>query len=460
MSRMQPVKLPNFGDAKVLPRIATAEYAQRIAAATERMQRGGLDFLAVYADREHFANMAFLTGFDPRFEESLMMMSKDGRRLLLVGNECLGYLPDEALGLQVALYQNFSLMGQPRDRSPSLRKVLADFGIGRGAAIGVAGWKYFEPAYMEDAEHAIESPAFLVDLLRNLAGGGAGVRNAGAVFMHPQDGLRIVNSADQIAMFEYAAVRTSRGVLDALKHIRPGVREMDLGKCLVWGDLPLSCHATIGFGEKCKRGLAGPSDRQAQLGDTFAVGFGIWGSLSCRAGIVGAGPQDLRAELREFYDPYVANYFDVVAEWYERIRVGATGGEVFDAVEGRRDGRLYRFAVNPGHYIHLDEWVHSPFARGSGVVLRSGMALQMDIIPVSSGPFCYTNAEDGVALADETLRQEIAQKYPAAWKRIQKRQKFMTGALGIRLDDSVLPLSNMPAWLPPYALNLDQAMVK
>ena len=26
----------------------------------------------VYGDREHFANLAFLTGFDPRFEEAIL----------------------------------------------------------------------------------------------------------------------------------------------------------------------------------------------------------------------------------------------------------------------------------------------------------------------------------------------------------------------------------------------------
>jgi hypothetical protein len=60
----------------------------------------------VYADREHCANLLHLTGFDPRFEEALLLLSADGRRKLLVGNECLGYLPDaEALGLEVELFQ-------------------------------------------------------------------------------------------------------------------------------------------------------------------------------------------------------------------------------------------------------------------------------------------------------------------------------------------------------------------
>ena len=86
--------------------------------------------------------------------------------------------------------------------------------------------------------------------------------------------------------------------------------------------------------------------------------------------------------------------------------------------------------------------------------------LQMDIIPVSRGPFCYSNAEDGVALADDELRRELALKWPALWGRIQARRDFMIEQLGIRLDASVLPLSNTPAWLPPYALELGRVMTK
>jgi hypothetical protein len=35
----------------------------------------------------------------------------------------------------------------------------------------------------------------------------------------------------------------------------------------------------------------------------------------------------------------------------------------------------------------------------------------------------------------------------------------MVETLKIRLDESVLPLSNIPAWLPPHALSADCAFV-
>jgi hypothetical protein len=85
------------------------------------------------------------------------------------------------------------------------------------------------------------------------------------------------------------------------------------------------------------------------------------------------------------------------------------------------------------------------------------MALQMDIIPVSQGPFCCNNAEDGVLLADDSLRAKLEERYPSAWRRISERAAFMREELGIALHESVLPVSNLAAWLPPYALRPELA---
>ena len=84
----------------------------------------------------------------------------------------------------------------------------------------------------------------------------------------------------------------------------------------------------------------------------------------------------------------------------------------------------------------------------------------MDIIPVSLGPYCYSNAEDGVVLADKALREKLAHEFPAMWQRMQARRQFMSEKLGIGLHESVLPVSNTPAWLPPYALDLETVLTK
>ena len=460
MIEIVPMELPQFGGLEEsLPPIPLSTYEERLAAAVARMKEAHLDFLLVYADREHFANMSFLTGFDPRFEEALLLLDLTGRRWLLVGNECMGYLPDARLKCEPILFQEFSLMGQPRGNSRSLRAILTYFGITHGASVGCAGWKYFEGALIDNPGSAIEIPAYIVDLLRSVVGDAEKIGNAGALFMNPQDGLRVINSADQIAQFEFASIRTSESVLSVVRGVREGVAENELEKLLQGSGLPFSCHPIVSFGEKVKRGLSSPSARRARLGDAFVVGFGIQGALTCRAGAVAHGPEDLPTELRQFYPRLAANYFQVVASWYESLRIGARGGDVWQRVYSLRDDGRYSFAVNPGHYLHLDEWVHSPFSPGSDVLLRSGMALQADIIPVSRGPFCYINAEDGIVLADEKLRAELASRFPACSRRIEKRRAFMKEVVGIRLHEDVLPLSNTPGWLAPYVLEPVRAFV-
>jgi len=426
----------------------------------ERMARAGLDVLAVYADREHSATMAYLTGMDPRFEEALLLIGKGGNALLLVGNECEGYVPDEKPALTVELFQDFSLMGQPRGSSRPLRAILSDFGVGRDVRVGCVGWKCYDVALTGAPDRASDLPSYIVDVLRDLTGSAENVTNATDLFTNPANGLRVVGiEPEQIAAFEYASIQTSTSTLAAMRALREGVREDELERWLVTRGLPLSCHRMISFGRSSLRGLSSPSANRAALGDVYTIGFGVAGALTSRAGFIARGPADVSEGVRDHYARFAANYFDVVCAWYGALRLGVTGGEVFAAVERVRDDSLYRLAVNPGHTLHLDEWVHSPFAAGSTVPLNSGMALQMDIIPVSKGPFCYANAEDGVVLADASLRAALARDYPACWRRIQARRSFMDQTLGIPLDEAVLPLSNMPAYLPPYVMSPERVFV-
>jgi hypothetical protein len=114
---------------------------------------------------------------------------------------------------------------------------------------------------------------------------------------------------------------------------------------------------------------------------------------------------------------------------------------------------FFGVGLNPGHYLHLDEWVHSPVFKGSGIILKSGTALQVDVIPATGTPYFTTNIEDGIALCDEPMRNEFENKYPEAWIRVQKRREFVMETLGIRLKSETLLFSNIPAYLTPYLLS-------
>ena len=133
----------------------------------------GYDRLVVYADREHSANLSYLTGFDPRFEEAVLIVGPTDDPAILVGNECWGMAGAAPLPMRRHRYQDLSLPGQPRDRSRPLAELLGEEGIRPGARVGVIGWK----TYADRA--TMEVPSFLVDTLRVAVGPAGLVENAG-----------------------------------------------------------------------------------------------------------------------------------------------------------------------------------------------------------------------------------------------------------------------------------------
>ena len=156
----------------------------------------------------------------------------------------------------------------------------------------------------------------------------------------------------------------------------------------------------------------------------------------------------------------VGPYFEAIAAWYAALHVGQTGGALQAIIDRHLGDPFFGIFLNPGHQIQLDEWVASPVAPGSTVELRSGMAMQVDVIPATGTDYFTTNIEDGIALADASLRGQLADRFPDAWGRIEARRRFMSEALGIDLHPDVLPLSNLAAVLPPFLLRPDRAMTR
>src|SRR5262249_7538494 len=154
--------------------------------------------------REHSANVSWLTGFDPRFEEALFIVHKDGQRALVVGNECSGVLGAVPVRTKTALCQEFSLMGQDRAVSWDLKPLLKRAGLRRGCSCGLIGWKTL-------MARRIEVPAYIAELIA--AACGKKPVNANDLLMHPEHGLRLFNEPEQIALYEYAAVKTSESIL-------------------------------------------------------------------------------------------------------------------------------------------------------------------------------------------------------------------------------------------------------
>ena len=450
--RLAEVQLPEFGMPDAMPEIPPAMYLDRVARLRERAATRGYDRLVVYADREHSANLAYLSGFDPRFEEALLVVGPDGDPAILAGNECFGVAGAAPLSMRRHLFQDFSLPGQPRDRSLLLTEILSEEGIGHGSRVGVVGWKSYADPRMSDL------PAYLIDELRTIVGATGAVENATDLLIDAGEGLRVINEVEQIAAFEWSSCQTSQGVRRLLNGLQPGMTEREAVRLLEWNGWPLSCHLMLTAGPRATYGLLSPGDRPIERGDRFTTAFGIWGALTCRAGFVVESAAELPEPIRDYVDRLVAPYFAAIAEWYAAIRIGVRGGELHEIIARRLGDPFFGIFLNPGHQLHLDEWVNSPIAAESTTELRSGMVFQVDVIPATGTDYFTTNIEDGIALADAPLRAALADRFPAAWARIEQRRRFMADQLGIDLHPDVLPLSNLPAHLPPFLLRPDHAM--
>jgi hypothetical protein len=447
------VELPDFGMPASMPVIPEEIYMARLDQLRRRMAQRGLDRLVVYADREHSANISYLTGFDPRFEEAILVVGSDEEPAILVGNECWGMAGAAPVPMRRHLLQDLSLPSQPRDRSKSLGEILADEGITAGSRVGVVGWKIFGDGM------SIDLPHFIVAELQGLTGRDGSVESATDLLIGAADGMRVINEVEQLAYYEWAASHTSSGVRRVIEGVEPGMTEQEAVRLLEWNGSPLSCHLMLTAGPRASLGLLSPGDRPIERGDRFTVAYGIWGALNCRAGFVTDGPRDLPAGISDYVERLVGPYFETVAEWYGALHVGQKGGALQEVVDRRLADPFFGIFLNPGHQIHLDEWVNSPVGPGSDIELASGMAMQVDIIPATGTDYFTTNIEDGIALADEDLREELADRYPEAWGRITARRDFMKGSLGIDLHPDVLPFSNIPAFLTPFLLSPNDALV-
>jgi Xaa-Pro aminopeptidase len=444
-----PLELPDE-----LPAISGPELEARIAALRAAVDA---DWIVVYGDREHSANLIFLSNLDPRFEEALLVIGPDTRTLVL-GKEDVGYVPIVPIDVEVVLCPTFSLMGIDRGGGPTLEQALRQIGIGAGARIGVVGWKALHAEEWNGRRPAIFAPAFFVDTLRDLAGESGSVFDATTTLTSPRSGLRTFASADQIAIFEWGAARCSAWVHAIIGAARPGASEHDAFRAADWSGEPLSLHPVFASGPDVAVGLRSPSSRRLQLGDAAVACIGLWGGNCARGGLVAGSQGDLTAASEGYLERLAVPYWRAIATWYETLAAGMPGGEMFTTVTELLAHEEFSSSLNPGHLIHYEEWMDSPIRAGSDDPLASGMVLQSDIIPTGIAPGWTINCEDTVAIADSTLRGVIEARHPELWSRIRARQEYVRSTLGIQLRDEVLPLSCTAAYLRPFWLASGRAL--
>ncbi|WP_395300156.1 M24 family metallopeptidase [Enterobacter sp. ECC-175] len=443
-----------FSDAAPVP-LTDGTLQARKDAILARMAAEEFDALMIYADKEHGANFEYLTGFIPRFEEGLLMLKKSGEATVILGNENLKMAAHCRIPVTLKHSPYFSLPNQPMENDLPLETLLRETGLQTIHRVGLVGWKMFTSA-RADNKLLFDLPYFIVDAIRRSVSETAVLENATPLFIDGDIGARTTNNANEIAHYEYGANLASTCMLNAMNAVVPGIREADLGAALAAEGQYHSVVTIAAGGPRFEKANLYPTHRPIRRGEPLSMTTGFKGGLSSRTGFVIADESELPETQKDYLDRVAKPYFTAVVAWLENIRIGMTGGEIYSLIEAVLPKEIYGWHLNPGHLSADEEWMSSPIFDRSVQTLKSGMILQIDIIPSVKG-YSGTSAEESIALADRDLQAEIQRDYPELWARIDTRRRYIRDVLKIQLSDDVIPLSNTVAYLRPFFLAKENA---
>lgn len=444
-----------FTDVVPVP-LSDATMQERKNKVLARMKDEGFDAILIYADKEHGGNFEYLTGFFPRFEEGLLLLEQSGKATVILGNENLKMAGYSRIPVTLKHCPFFSLPNQPMDDEISLERLFMDLGLSAFAKLGLVGWKMFTSACGNNKK-LFDLPNFIVDAVRSTLPAASALENAAHLFIRGDSGARTTNNENEIAHYEYGANLASNCILNAMNAVAPGVRETELGNYLsAEGQYP-TVVTIAATGQRFDKANFFPTDKQVERGQPVSLTAGFKGGLSSRTGFAVADESELPANQKDYLDRVAKPYFAAVATWLEQIQIGMPGGEMYALIEKVLDKERYGWHLNPGHLSADEEWMSSPIYSGSAETLKSGMIMQIDIIPSVPG-YTGVSAEESVALADSALQDKIQTAYPELWKRIVTRRDYLRNELNICLSDDVIPLSNSVAYLRPFLLAKDRSL--
>ena len=447
--------IPSETINETIVRIAEKDtYLKRISAALDLAKhRYNTTHLIVYGDREHFANIHYFTGFDPRFEESLLIISKDKDPVILTGNEGWNYSGVIPYPIKKILYQSLSLSGQPREtmNKTVLKESFIEAGINKNSTIGIIGMKYYVPEESGDCLHQIDIPYFIV---KSLEATGANILNVTDIMIHPGYGLRTTLDIDEMAVLEIAGTKSSRSVYNVLRNLKPGMSEIEASSYLRIDGDPLVSHPNLNFTiDGARLILASPGLSILNYGSVFNISFGYRSSQCARTAFYARDSGDIPLEWKDIMEKIYIPYFRIIVLWYENIKIGITGKKIIEIIKDQvPEYSELGIGLNPGHLIHNDEWTSSIFTDKADYAVKDGMAIQCDIIACPEN-YPGIHIEDGIIMAGQETRKLFSKKYPESWKRIEARKKLMKEYLHIQIPDDVLPLSDIQGCYSPWTVN-------
>lgn len=455
MIKLKEVEAPMLEEGLIPVMLSDETMQNRKARLLEKMQRDGFDAVVVYADLEHGSNFEYLCGFLPRFEEALLVLHADGKAFMVLGNENLNKAEKARIEAVPIHMPHFSLPNQPMQTEKSVAQILASCELEKAEKIGLIGWKNFT-SQVEDNHLLFDLPYFLVEALKTLCQK-AQFTNA-AYLLIGENGVRTTNNANEFAHYEYGAALAGNCILKTMDRLEVGKTEMEMAETLAADGQRHSVVTIMATGARFEKANLYPGNKQIQCGDKISITTGFKGGLQSRAGYAVECAEQLPEKEQEYLTAVAIPYFQAVKVWLETIKIGINGNDLYEAIEAVLPKKAYGWTLNPGHLCADEEWMSSPIYPQSKEALQSGMLFQIDIIPSVNG-YGGVSCESGILLADEALRKEIAREYPAVWERIVKRRAYMQEVLGIHIHEDVLPTSMATAYLRPYLLKKEMALV-
>lgn len=421
------------------------------------MENEGLDTIVIYGDLEHGSNFEYLTGFLTRFEEGVLVLHKNGHSYILLGNENLNKASKARIKAEPIHVPYFSLPNQPMENDKNIEEYFKEAGLKPGLKTGVVGWKMFT-SIVENNTNLYDIPYYILKALENVVGSN-NLSNTTNLFIGSNKGVRVTNNANEIAHYEFGSQLASDCMLKALDLVEEGITEMEIGNVLNAYGQSNSVVTIASTGTRFEYANLYPTAKKVKLQDPMSLTVGYKGGLSSRAGYAVNSQDELPNGKKDYLDALAKPYFAAVSTWLENIHVGMNGGNLYQLIEKVMPKADYNWSLNPGHLIADEEWMSSPIYDGSSEILKSGMLLQIDIIPSKPG-YAGASCESGIALADKSLRDKIKDQYPKLYEIFEIRRKYMKSVLNINVNEDVLLMNDTVAYYRPFILNKKEILVK
>ncbi len=337
-----------------------ADYAKRRRVLARELRTRELDCLVI----THPANWYYLTGFTG--ESGVLVVTTSGTKLLTDGRFMV-QAKDETRGVKIELQKGalYSALGKLLRREGIRR-----FGFDPGQ-LTVSQWK----------------------LVRKAAGANCrGVEAAGLVETH-----RKQKDAGELAQMRKAAILVGEVLESALKLVRPGIREREIGGEIEYqmrkrGASGPSFETIVASGWRAALPHARPTDKFLRKNELVVLDLGVILGHYCsdmtRTVYLGRAPKRVRGWYNAVQEAQAAGI--------AAVKAGVTCGEVDAATRDvLQKSRLETYFVHStGHGLGLEVHEEPRVARGQAVRLEPGNVITIE-------PGIYVEGVGGIRIEDD-----------------------------------------------------------